>query len=164
MALTLYEIGNELEAVLARADENGGELSTEDKAILDALEMEEGEKLERCGHAYLNLVAEAKSFKEEAARLAERKAVLENKAESLKQYVFGYLKHNKMDGMEHGTIRLKLCKTPPSVAVLDDKLIPKKYFEPQPDKLMKSLIQQDIKAGKKVPGAVMQQGTYLKIS
>ncbi len=164
MALTLYAIGDSIEGVLRRAEDNGGEFSDEDVIILDSLAMAESEKLGRCGYAVLNIQAEVEAFDEEVKRLTARRNTLRRKAAGLKDYVFGYMQRNEMDCVEEGTVRLKICKSAGAVKVMDEGMIPDKFYEPQPPKLLKSEMQRAIKEGAEIPGVVIQQGTYLKIS
>ena len=53
---------------------------------------------------------------------------------------------------------LSLRTTPPALVVLDERSIPETYWKPQPSKLDRRQIAQDLKDDKPVPGAILGNG------
>ena len=92
---SLYEISDKLSALIEEAfDIETGEIydSQEelDKAI-DACELDLDTKLENIGCYIKNLEADVEAFKREEDNLYKRRKSAENKIESLKRYLNGYL-------------------------------------------------------------------------
>lgn len=88
--MNLYEIDD---AIMACIDEETGEII--DPAMLDELNMTRDDKIENIALGIKNLRAEADAIKAEKQALASRQAVAEKKAESLKNYLSGYLAGEK---------------------------------------------------------------------
>lgn len=88
--MNLYEIDNE---ILNCVDMETGEIVDLDK--LNSLQMERDQKVENIGCWIKNLLADAKALKEEKDNLVKRQKAAENKAESLKRFLFSYLNGEK---------------------------------------------------------------------
>ena len=84
--MKLYEINAALEALLNQVDEETGELVC-DMEALEELTIAREEKLEGLALAVKNYDAEAKAIRDEEKNLAERRRVLENRAERAKNYL-----------------------------------------------------------------------------
>lgn len=85
--MRMYEIADEVAAVLAKLEDAGGVLTPELEAEYDAAFADMRAKMEGTAHVVLNMEAEAKALREEAARLAERARAVEKRCASLKGYV-----------------------------------------------------------------------------
>ena len=81
--MKIYEIDAALEALV---DPETGELS--DYAAFEALQMEREAKLEGMALYYKNLTAEAAAIRAEEIHLADRRRVIERKADGLKSYLY----------------------------------------------------------------------------
>jgi hypothetical protein len=90
--MKLYEIDH---AIMECVDNETGEIVDFDK--LNALTMAREKKLEGVGIAIKNLTAEAKAIREEEKTLAERRKVLERKAESYKEWLANVLNGDKFE-------------------------------------------------------------------
>ena len=92
-----------------------------------------------------------------------RKAA-ERKATWLTDYLHTHMAHLGFDDLKNEQIRLKIKKTPPKVIVENADLIPDAYKETQVAVLIrKSLIAEDLKNGRPVPGTHLESGTRLDI-
>ena len=80
--MTIFEIDKEIQNLV---DPETGELK--DYEAFEALQMERDQKLDNVGAWVKDLTAQAKAIREEEQALAERRRVLENKAERLKKYL-----------------------------------------------------------------------------
>lgn len=83
----LYELAPEYAALEDELDAAGGEISPELMARFDAIAGELKDKLSACAFMIRNRQAESDKHAEEAKRQANRAAVLNRSAASLKQYV-----------------------------------------------------------------------------
>ena len=88
--MNLYQIDNE---ILSCVDAETGEILDVEK--LEQLQMERDAKLEGVACWYKDLVADAAKIRDEEKNLAERRKVLENKAEGLKRYLSDALQGQK---------------------------------------------------------------------
>ena len=84
--MNLYEIES---AILQCVDQETGDVVDIDR--LNALEMERDTKISNIACWIKDLDAEAKAIKEEKDALAKRQKAAENKAESLRNYLTGFL-------------------------------------------------------------------------
>ena len=125
---TLYEIE---QAIMDCVDLETGEIIDIEK--LDQLQMNRDSKIENIALYIKNLLSDAAGIKAEKENLAQRQKVAENKANSLKKYLSGYLA-----GQKFSTARVAISfRKSESVNIKDSTAIPKeylKYKDPEPDK------------------------------
>ena len=88
--MNLYEIDQK---IMNCVDMETGEII--DTARLDELQMDRDTKIENIACWIKNLNADAEAFKTEKQSFADRQKAAENKAESLKKYLAGYLAGQK---------------------------------------------------------------------
>lgn len=156
---TLYE----LTGTFKRINDTEG-LDEETKAdTLESIDWsnEFEEKVENTAKVIKNKEASKKLIKEEIDRLTARYKSLDNDVAWLKrsmQEAFEITGHEKVKGL---LFTVYLAKNQPSV-VVDEKLLPKKYFviTKKPDK---NAIKEVLNAGKKVKGATLQESRSLRI-
>lgn len=153
--MNLYEIDN---AILECVDMETGEIVDTEK--LAALQMERDQKIENIGCWIKNLNADAKALKEEKDNLAARQKAVENKAVSLKEYLFRYLNGEKFKSAK---VAISYRKSD-SVNISPAAEIPEeflKHAEPTPDKVG---LKAALKAGEEFPGItlVTQQNIQIK--
>jgi len=84
--MKLYEIENEIKAILDIEPDENGELAI-DYDALDGLEMEKAQKIENLIKYYKGLIRDTEAFKAEEKELAARRKTIENKSASLKAYL-----------------------------------------------------------------------------
>lgn len=152
--MNLYEIDA---AILNCVDLETGEIIDED--ALDALSIERDKKIENIACWIKNLKSDADQLKAEKERFAERQRMAENKAESLKRYLLGYL-----DGQKFKSTKASISyRKSESVLIENIDILPHwalVFKEPVPDK---TEIKNRIKAGEEVSGAVLVQNQNILI-
>lgn len=123
---SLYQINEELSALLFEIEENGGEINEELESKLNIKQEELTEKLEAYKNAVQQWKADVEAIKCEAKRLSDRKAVLSNRIDKIKEEMlfaverFGYDgKNNKYYELPDARI---YTKSTPSVLILDDNV------------------------------------------
>lgn len=171
---SLYEISDKLSALIEEAfDIETGEIydSQEelDKAI-DACELDLDTKLENIGCYIKNLEADVEAFKREEDNLYKRRKSAENKIESLKRYLNGYLTACYPNDEDKAKWRFKSPRvvlgfrrsTTVEVPDLDklDKTFIKIKTETSADK---KAIKEAITNGQNVQGAFLKQNVNLSV-
>lgn len=164
--MTLYEINDQIMAVLGRmaeeTDENG---EFEDFLVdeLEALQMARDEKLEAIGCYIKNLDAECEALKAEIKNLKDRLDKKIAKSERLEEYV-------KHDLLFHGDTKKEFTRvvfsfrksTLVSITSLDD--VPEEYGTVKSEFVVdKKKISAAIKSGETVPGAELVEKQNLQI-
>lgn len=129
MDQTLYEIGDDLQAVLDDVRENDGVLDEELEARLDEIEGKFEEKVERVCLAYRNLEAEAEMVEEEAARLEARADRLHREADGLKNYLHAQLRKADRERVEGKLISVRRQENSrPSITWNRPDTLPPEWF------------------------------------
>ena len=160
--MKLYEIDEKLESLLAGGilDEETGEVLI-DMQALESLQIAREKKIEGVIKWYKGLVAEAEAFKSEINALAIRKKSIENKAESLKNWL-DFVHENKSK-VSYGTCGLS-WKESVSVKILSLSELPTKYIvetiTEAPDKVA---IKEDLKNGEVLAGAELETKQNIQI-
>lgn len=129
-------------------------------AAIDAIGLEK--KVESVCYVIKNLEAEAEAFKAEKERLAAREKTAKNAVERLKTYLVENLRQLNAKTLKVGTFSLGLSKSK-SVSIIDPKLIPDQFLVKQEPKIDKMAIGRDLKNGAMVPGAILEENTYLRM-
>lgn len=152
--MTLYEID---QALLDCIDTETGEIIDADK--LNELQMKRETKIENVALWIKDLKAEAEALKAEKQAFADRQKAVENKAESLKNWLSDALAGEKFKTTR---VAVSFRKTKSvlvdSVYDLDAKYV--KYKDPDPDK---KAIREAIEAGQTVKGAQLVENVSVTI-
>lgn len=133
---------------------------------LDGLSGELEVKAKNVAFFARNLEATAASIKQAEVEMAARRKSLEQRAESLRQYIFASMQVAGVEQIECPHFRLSIKKNPAAVDVYEALLIPSEFMTtpvapaPAPDK---KAIAEALKAGREVPGAKLTQGKRLEI-
>lgn len=128
-------------------------------SIEDAIE----EKAENTAKVIRNLEAQAEAFKTEEYRLAARRKAIENNAKRLKLYLQEELERVGADKIKGELFTIAIQNNPKSVEVLDETLIPKKYFIEQRPKLDKKALLDELKTGADIEGVEIKQSRSVRI-
>jgi hypothetical protein len=153
----LYEIRDD---ILSCVDMETGEILDVDR--LDALEMEREQKLEGGALWYKDMRAESAAIKDEIDKLSARKKALDNRMESLKNWLLYALGGEKLS-----TPRCKVYQTHSQRVVVTDNT---ELFDflfasderdrfvkfPEPE-LRKDELKKALKDGQTFPGAVLEE-------
>jgi hypothetical protein len=159
--MTLYEINA---AIMGCVDDETGEII--DFEQLDELQMEREEKLESIALYIKGLEAEAEAIGREREALSKRKAVKENKAKRLREY----LAYN-LDGQPFETARVALSfRKSTSLKVTDERVLIEWLEQNHDDCLSykaptisKSSVATLIKDGEAVSGAELETRNNLNV-
>jgi uncharacterized protein with von Willebrand factor type A (vWA) domain len=158
----LYELTERYNNLLALLDDP----TIEPTAVIEAangIEEELIDKAQAIAKLLKNMDGDIAAFKSEEKRLKEARSAKENKYESLKSYLESNLKQAKLDKVA-GIVPLGFRKCPPSVEIIDPKLIPEEYVKPHDPEFDKKAILSDLTAGNPVAGAkLVNDRLYLKI-
>lgn len=145
--MNLYEINEEM---LNCIDAETGEVDT---AKLDELTMLRDEKLENIALWIKDLKAEADALKAEKQAFAARQSAAEHRAESLKNYLTGFL-----HGEKFKTTRCAISfRKTESVKITNELELPPEFTSVE-IKADKNAIKQAIKSGQTVTGAEIVEG------
>ena len=152
--MNLYEIDSR---ILGCVDAETGEVF--DEELFDTLQMERDAKVENICLWIKNLKAEAEALKAEKNAFAERQKAAENKMESLKRYISGYL-----EGTPFKSAKVSVSfRKSESVEIEDINRLPEEYLrfkEPEADK---AAIKKAIKEGISVSGASIVTSQNIQI-
>lgn len=129
------------------------------ESIEDAIE----DKLEKTTMIIRNLETEIAGYKAEEERLAKRRKTAENTVKRLKQGMEDAMLASGRKKVKTKLFSFNIQKNAPSVAVLDDALIPKQFYVPVDPRLDKKGIMERLKAGENVPGVELKQSESLRI-
>lgn len=123
------------------------------------------EKSSSIVHMVSNWQGDISVLDKEINRLTSRKKTMENSIKSVKDYLKMNMENCKLDKLKVGTFSISLQDSNPALSIVDDKLLPVKYWEvvPQSFKPMNDKIKQDLKAGIAVPGAELTVSKSLRI-
>ena len=156
--MNIYQIDQQIQAIIENADENG----EVDGELLEALQMARDQKIENLALAWKNLQAEAKAIKEEIENLADRKKAVDRQADRAKRYL-----EEVLAGERFRTAKVSVSYRDAQAVELDDSFmlsaIPDwlRYKEPEPNK---KVIMERLKQGEHIPGAklVTNRSTIIK--
>ena len=162
--LKLYELADAYERIAEALTENGGELTPDLAADLDAIEGAFEAKVERVALYVRNLLATAEAADAEAARLAALARTRRQGAEGLKGYLMAQLDRVEKPKVETPLIVVRIQRNSrPSIQWPETLPIPETY-----QRVTVSLDGQkaftDWKAGALPSGFVVEQGRHLRIS
>lgn len=159
----LYELSQGYANLLGLIEE--AEDPTLIHTLLQATEGQIQEKAANIVKFIKSMDADIDIIKAEEKRLTERRKAIENRRNSIKEYIQQQMELMGMDKIKTPTMTIALQNNPPSVNVLDEKLIPASYLTiiPETYVINKSAIREAIKNGEEVPGAELTQGKSLRV-
>lgn len=165
---TIYELTDDIIFITQMIEE--GEVDPE--ALKDALEVSKEElaiKLEHYCQFIKNLESDIKGLKEEEDRLATKRRRLEDTVKRMKSAMEWSLRETLTEDdknkLKCGTFTCALQKNTPSVVLdCEENLVPDKYLIPQPSKVDKKLLKEDIDGGVDLSGiAHLEQSESIRI-
>jgi hypothetical protein len=133
---------------------------------LEAIEAEWENKADGYAQMFTLLDAQEAAIEKEEKRLAALKRTVRNKRTRLKDGLFEAMIKTGKRKFETALHKFRIQKNAKSVKVTDEAALEaaKDYWTPQPDKLDRKAVLEDLKAGKEVPGAELQQTESLRIA
>lgn len=165
--MNLYDINQEFRSLCDIEDAVTDEDADALLALFSEVQARFDDKVAAVSAYILNLESKADMFDVEARKLANRKAILERRAERLREYLSNAMKANGSIESKSGLFIAKFVKNPWAVEISPNAKIPAEYLktapppEPTPDK---QLIAEALKGGKEIDGVRLVQSVRLKIS
>jgi predicted nuclease with TOPRIM domain len=157
--MELYRLTQNYLSVMEMAEEMDTDTL---KDTLESIEEEIHDKAENIAKLVKNLNADVDALKTEEKRLADRRKSLENKVIHLKEYLQNQLEVAGLDKVKRPTLTVSIQNNPPSVKVIDEKLL-SDFMIPQDPKLDKKAILTALKEGQEVNGAELFQSRGVRI-
>ena len=152
--MTLFEIDA---AILDCVDVETGEVFDADR--FEELNLTRDAKIENICLWIKNLKAEAEALKAEKDAFAQRQKAAENKMESLKRYISGYL-----DGTAFESAKVKVSfRKSESLEISDIYKIPEAFLNYQAPSADKAALKQAIKDGAHIEGAEIVEKYNIQI-
>lgn len=158
----LYEITERYNNLLELLD---NEETTQDilNSALNDVQDEFNEKALNIVKFIKNLESDVNGLDAEEKRLKAKKMAYKNKIDGLKKYLENGLIVSGFKKLDLGVFNISIAKNPPSLNILDEKLIPKEYLIEQAPKIDNTSIKNAIKDGKDVAGCELVQKESLRI-
>jgi len=160
--MTLYELTGEFLSLMEMAGD--GDVSPD--AIIntaEALEMEIEEKADGYAKIIKALEAEADGLKGEIERLEEKKKVVDAKVDRLKRSLESAMLATGKTKFKTLLFSFTIQKNNPSVYLMDEKKVPKRYRIPVPDKVDKKALLAYLKEKGDTEWAFVKQSESLRI-
>jgi uncharacterized protein YlxW (UPF0749 family) len=159
--MKLFELTEQYQKLLSMVDDE-----CDIQAIQDTLEGIEGmiaDKAESIAKLIKSIEADIEAIQAEEKRLYDRRKALENRRNSIKEYLETQLISAGIDKVKGTLFTISIQNNPPSVNIQDDATVPEKYYIPQPPKLDKRALLDDLKAGAVYEGIEMIQTRGVRI-
>lgn len=155
----LYELTAQFKELSALADTADEDLAVAVRDTLEAVEGEFQEKGKAIAMIALNIDGDLEAIQSQIDRLTERKRIITNRKESLKEFLRENMDASGITKIAHPLFTITCGKGKPSVVIDDQNAIPDKYMRVTtnmaPDK---AAIAKAIKEGEEVPGAHSEIG------
>lgn len=156
---TLYELTEKYQHVLDLAEQLDAEVLKDTlDSIDDAIEV----KAENTAKVVKELEGKVNAIDAEIKRLQERKSTLINNTKGIKGYLQTEMEKIGKTKIKGELFNIGIQNNPVSVNVLNESLIPERFFVPQPANLDKKALKEELKHGD-IPGAELKQGRGLRI-
>jgi hypothetical protein len=158
--MNLYELTDNYLKVLELIE--NGEEGLEDtlESINDTIEL----KADGYARIIRSLEANAVALKTEIDRLTNRRRSIENSIDRLKENLKNAMIATGKEKIKTDLFNVTVVNNPVAVNVIDEKLIPEKYFKVEIiRKLDKISLRDAMKKGEEIQGAELKQGKGLRI-
>jgi glutathione S-transferase len=159
--MTLYQINQDIEAMLGEVDPETGEILF-DEAAFEDLQLARETKIENIACYRKNLAAEAAAIKAEEVALKERRAAIEKKGERLEKLLADELAGQKFQTARCAVTFRKSERVEIDEAAFLESAENAQYISYEP-KFSKVDVKKAIKAGQKVTGAHIVEAQNISI-
>lgn len=159
---TMYELTSDYLAVLNMASDP--EIPPD--AIADTLEGISGEielKAQNYAIVIKELQGKAEMIKLEEERLSSKRKAIENNIKRIKENLYSSMKLTGKEKFKTELFSFNIQKSPAKLIIEHAELIPKKYYVKPAPKLDESKLKEDLKQGKILKYAHLEQGEYVRI-
>ncbi len=155
----LYQIGKEFQELALLAETADEDMAVAIHDTMGAIQAEFEDKGKAIAMLALNIDGDLEAIQSQIDRLTERKRIINNRKEALKEYLRTNMEASGITKISHPLFTISLGKGRPIVVVDNEKDIPDDYMNVKvtssPDKAM---IAKAIKEGVEVPGAHSETG------
>jgi hypothetical protein len=155
----LYTITEQFKELAVLAETADEDLAVALRDTMEAIEGEFQEKGKAIAMVTLNIDGDLEAIQSQIDRLTERKRIITNRKESLKEYLRTNMDAAGITKITHPLFTITCGKGKPVVVIDDEKAIPDEFVSVKvtssPDK---AAIAKAIKAGQEVPGAHTEIG------
>lgn len=156
----LYELSSQYNQIFQSITEDSDLEQLEE--ILTGIEEEFEVKAENVAKLIKSLDGDIEAYKKEVDRLAARKKAIENHQDRLKAYIESNMKATGKEKIKGNVFTIAMQNNPPKAIVDDEEVIPDTYKQYELHIAKKELLE-DLKQGKEIPGAHMEQSASLRI-
>lgn len=156
--MNLYELSAAYQEIQTMIEDGQDGLEDTLESLNDAIE----DKAVGYAKVIRNLEAQSNAIKEEEKRLAERRKSLENNIKRMKASLEETMVHNDKKRIKTDLFTFNIQKNPPSIKVIDENLIPKRFYVEQQPKLDRRSLINELKENE-MPGVELTQGESLRI-
>lgn len=158
--MKLYELTENYNQVLEMAEQLDAETLTD---TLDSIDEAIEIKVENTAKVVRSLEGNVDAIESEIKRLTAKKSTLNNNIKGIKSYMQESMEQVGKDKIKGQLFNIGIQNNPQGVNIIDENKINLDYFIEQSSKLDKKLLLADLKEGKKVEGAEIQQTRSLRI-
>ncbi|WP_340052089.1 siphovirus Gp157 family protein [Pseudomonas proteolytica] len=156
---TLYTIAEQFKELAALAETADEDLAVALRDTMEGIEGEFQEKGKAIAMITLNIDGDLEAIQSQIDRLTERKRIINNRKESLKEYLRSNMDAAGITKITHPLFTITCGKGKPIVVIDDEKAIPDDFVNVKvtsaPDK---AAIAKALKDGQEVPGAHSEIG------
>lgn len=136
----------------------------DEQTVNDTLEaMEADEKLESCAMLIRQLKADETALKDEKEWIEKKRSKISKDIDRFNEELRRFMEVSDQKSVKVGIFNISIVKNPPKTEIVNDELLDKQYFVPQPPKIDKAAIRAALLAGEEVPGAVLMTSTGVRI-
>lgn len=155
----LYQIGKEFQELAVLAETADEDMAVAIHDTMGAIQAEFEDKGKAIAMLALNIDGDLEAIQSQIDRLTERKRIINNRKEALKEYLRTNMEASGITKISHPLFTISLGKGRPIVVVDNEKDIPDDYMNVKVTSLPdKSMIAKAIKEGVEVPGAHSETG------
>lgn len=156
--MNIYELSGAYQEVQDMIEQGHDDLEDTLESLVDAIE----DKAIGYAKVMKNIEAQAEAIKSEEKRLSERRKSLDNNIKRLKETLQQTMIYNDMRKIKTDLFNFNIQNNPPSVKVVDESMIPKRFYVEQLPKLDRKTLIKELKESE-VPGVELTQGESLRI-
>jgi hypothetical protein len=155
----LYEISKQYQELAALAESADEDLAVAVHDTMQAIDGEFQDKGKALAMVTLNMDGDLEAIQSQIDRLTERKRIMTNRKESLKEYLRTNMEAANITKITHPLFTITLGKGKPIVVIDSENDIPDEYMNTKVTTTpMKAEIARAIKEGVEVPGAHSEIG------
>lgn len=156
----LYKLSENYNQVIQMADQlDDGTL----RDTLDSINEAFDDKAENIAKSIKEIEGQADIIKAEKERLAKREQAMRNNAKSMKSYLQEQMDLVGKKKIQGELLTVAIQKNAPSVKIESEQYIPEGFYIPQPSKLDKTQLKNELKNGLEIAGVELVQTESVRI-